>query len=173
MEQILNVLGFTDAVSIFWHCLAYTAMILIIIAVLSEKYRNQFFLCGSLILLFYSWLYLHNPILACLQLVVMMSGVLTILHIQKSAFFVVGLAIIVFIALLATGQIFGLWPWLGALGLFAVALGLARLPCKQGFALMALGAFLVTIYSLALSIWVFFALSIIFFTANIIELRKK
>lgn len=173
MEQILSILGFTDTVSILWHLLAYTAMILTIIAVVSEKRRNQFFICASLALLFYSWFYLHNPILASLQIVVATSGVLNLLHIKKSAFFVVGLAIIVFAILLATGQIHGLWAWVGAFGLFAVALGLTRLPNKQGFALMALGALLITVYSFALQVWVFVVLSIIFFTANVFEFREE
>ncbi len=174
MEQILNLLGFTDTVSTLWNILAYAGMILITVAVVSANWRNQFFVWGPLILLIYAWFYLHNPILAGLQLVVTTSGILNLLNIKKrAASIVIALAVIVFAALLITGQISGLWPWFGALGLLGIALGLTQLPCRRGFAIMAFGGLLIVIYALALQIWVFFVLNIIFFVVNLLELKKK
>ncbi|PIS35195.1 MAG: hypothetical protein COT36_03635 [Parcubacteria group bacterium CG08_land_8_20_14_0_20_38_56] len=174
MEQIFNLLGFTNIASILWNLLAYAGMILITVAVVSAKWRNQFFVWGPLALLLYAWFYLHNPILAGLQLVVTTSGVLNLRDIKKPApFVVITLAVMVFAALLATGQISGLWPWIGAFGLLGIALGLTQLPHKRGFGIMASGGLLIVIYALALQIWVFFVLNAIFFVANLLEMRKK
>jgi len=174
MEQVFTFLGFTGPVSIFWNLLAYVGMVLITVAVISAKWRNQFFFWGPLALLLYAGLYLHNPILTGLQIVVATSGLLNIRNIKKPApFVVITLAVIVFAALLVTGQISGLWYWFGALGLLGIALGLTQLPHKRGFAVMALGGLLIVIYALALHIWVFFVLNAIFFATNLLELRKK
>ena len=174
MEQILNLLGFTGTASILWNLLAYAGMILITIAVVSTKWRNQFFVWGPSILLLYAWFYLRDPILTGLHIVIVISGVLNLRHIKKPApLIVISLAAIVFATLLATGQILGLWAWFGAFGLFGIALGLIQLPYKRGFALIALGSLLIAIYAFALQIWIFFILNIILFAANLIELRKK
>jgi len=180
MEQIFNLLGFTDVVSTLWNILAYAGMILITVAVVSTRWRNQFFVWGPIILLLYAWFYLHNPILAGLQLVVTVSGILNLLNAEKRVSFfvfapavIITLAVIVFAALLTTGQISGLWPWFGALGLLGIALGLTQLPHKRGFGIMALGGLLIVVYAFALQIWVFFVLNMIFFVANLVELKKK
>ena len=174
MEQLLNLLGFTNTASILWNILAYTGMILITIAVLSSKWRNQLFFWGPLALLIYAWLYLHDPILTGLQFIITVSGALNLRNIKKlSSFIVIALAVIVFVVLLATGKISGLWSWFGALGLLGIALGLAQLPHKRGFAIMALGGLLIVIYAFALQIWVFFALNLIFFVANLLELKRN
>ncbi len=174
MEQILNLLGFTDTLSIVWNVLAYGAMILITIAVVSAKWRNLFFVLGPFILLFYAWLYLHNPLLIGLQFVITTSGILNFLNIKKPApFVVIGLAVIVFVALLIFGQISGLWLWFGALGLLGLAFGLTQLPKKMGFIVMMIGGLLIVVYAFAFQVWVFFVLNIVFFVANIFELRKK
>ncbi len=174
MEQIFNLLGFTDTISIAWNILAYGAMILITIAVVSAKWRNLFFVLGPFILLFYAWLYLQNPLLIGLQFVITTSGMLNFFNIKKLApFVVIGLAVMVFAALLITGQISSLWLWFGAFGLLGLAFGLTQLPKKTGFIVMMVGGLLIVVYSFALQVWVFFALNIIFFVANIFELRKK
>lgn len=173
MEQILNLLGFTNTAGILWSLLAYLGMILIITAVVFPKWRNQFFVWGPLILLLYAWFYLHDPILTGLQFIITTSGILNFLNIKKpAALIVIILAVVVFITLLANGNLVGLWSWLGALGLLGIALGLTQLPAKQGFLIMALGGLLIVIYALALQIWVFFILNAIFFAANILEWRR-
>lgn len=173
MEQILNFLGFTDMAGIFWNSLAYIGMILITIAVLSPKWQKQFFIWGPVLLLLYSWLYLHNPILIWLQLIIIVSAGLNLLNVKKIApFIVITLAVVAFVSLLMAGQISGLWYWFGALGLLGIALGLTQLPKKNGFYIMALGGLLVIVYSLGLQIWVFFVLNIIFFVANLLQAKK-
>lgn len=173
MGDFLNILGFTDTVSILWNLLAYTGMILIIVAVVSAKWRNQFFVWGPLVLLFYAWFYLHNPIFTGLQFIIATSGALNLRNIKKPApFIVITLSAIVFGVLLITGQLSGSWSWFGALGLWGIALGLTQLPLRRGFAIMALGGFLIAIYAFALQIWVFFVLNVIFFVANILEFKK-
>lgn len=174
MEQILSLLGFTDAVSILWNLAAYVGMILIIVAVVSAKWRNQFFVWGPLILLPYAWFYLHDPILTGLQLIVTTSGILNLVNIKKVApLIVIALTVIVYLVLLITEQISGLWLWIGSFGFLGIAFGMTQLPHKRGFAVMALGGLLIVIYALALQIWVFFVLNVIFFAANLLELRKK
>lgn len=174
MEQILNFLGFTSVANTLWNLSGYLGMILIIIGVLSKKWRNRFFVLGPFILLIYAWLFLHDPILVGLQLVVTTSGALNLLDIKKrAAFIIIVLSVIVFGILLITGQISGLWSWFGALGLWGIALGFTQLPHKRGFTFMALGGFLIMIYAFAFQVWVFFILNIFYVGVNIIELKKK
>lgn len=174
MEQILNLLGFTSTVDILWNLLAYVGMVLIIAAVVSAKWRNQFFVWGPLALLLYAWFYLGNSILAGLQFIIIASGVFNLLGIKRRiSFALVVLTIIVYAVLLVTKQISGVWLWIGSFGLFGIAFGITRLPYKKGFTIMALGSLLIIIYAFALQIWAFFVLNVILFAANLLELRKK
>lgn len=170
MEGILNFLGFTSTVSTLWYLLGYTGMVLIIIAVLSDKLRDRLFVWGVSALLVFAWFFLHDPILAGLQFITTVSAVLNLLKIKKSAsFIVIALAVMVFAALLITGEISGLWLWFGALGLLGIALGLAKLPRRRAFALMAIGGLLIVIYALVFKVWVFFILNIFFTGVSLIE----
>jgi len=174
MKEFLSILGFTDLTSICWNTLAYIGMILIIVAVISPRLQKHFFVWGPLVLLFYAGLYLHNYILAGLQLTITVSGALNLFNIKKwSPHVVVALAALIYATLLITGQISGLWPIVGSLGLLGIALGLTQLPKKKGFAIMSLGGLLIVVYAFVLQIWVFFVLNIIFFAANILKLLKK
>lgn len=174
IEQILNTLGFTDPVSIFWNLLAYVGMVMIIVAVASQKLRNQFFFWGPLLLLIYAGFFIHNFILAGLQLVVVASAVLNLLNIKrKNSFIIIVLTLILYAVLLIFGQISEFLPLIGSFGLLSIAFGLTQLPKKRGFALMALGGLLIVVYAFFLQIWVFFVLNLLFFIANILELRKK
>ena len=174
MKEFLDVLGFTDAAGICWNIAAYIGMIMIIMAVISTKLQKHFFVWGPLILLFYAGLYLHNYILAGLQLTITVSGALNLFNVKKwSPHIVIALAVLVYAALLITGQISGLWPIIGSFGLLGIALGLTQLPKKKGFAIMALGGLLIVIYAFALQIWVFLILNIVFFAANLLKLFKK
>lgn len=174
MEPILNFLGFTDMISTSWNLLGYTGMILIIIGVLFAKWRNRFFVWGPFILLIYAWFFLHDPILVGLQLVVTTSGVLNLRNIKKrAAFIIIALSAVVFGILLITGQLFGLGSWIGALGLWGIALGFTQLPRKRGFTFMTLGGFLIMIYAFVFQVWVFFILNIFYVGVTIIELKKK
>ncbi len=173
MEQIFSILGFTDTVSTIWNVIGYVGMIAIIVGVLSGKLRNQLLFWGPLILVIYAWLFLHDPVLVGLQLVVTTSGALNLLNIKKLApLIIIVFSAIIFIVLLLTGQISGLWSWLGALGLWGIALGFTQLPHKRAFTLMALGGLFIIIYSYAFQVWIFFILNIFFFIANIRELKR-
>lgn len=173
MTEILKFLGLTGLVSTLWNLLAYFGMIAITIAVVNKKLRNHFFVWGPLVLFLYAWLFLHNPLLTGLQLIVTVSGILNLLNIKKSSLLVVsGLTLVVYILLLVTGSISGLWYWIGSFGLLGMGLGLTQLPKKRGFVIMTIGAVLIVIYSGALSIWIWFVLNIVFFIANLIELRR-
>lgn len=174
MGQILNFLGFTGLSSTLWNLLGYVGMILIIIAVVSPKWQKWFFVLGPLALLFYAWFYLHNPLLIGLEIIITASGILNLRNIKKPApFIVIALAIAVFIALLVKGEISGIWSWFGALGLLGIALGLTQLPRKRGFIIMMAGGLLIAVYAFAFQVWIFFILNIIFFGANLREIRKK
>ena len=173
MEQILNFLGFTDTISALWNSSGYLGMILIIIGVLSKKWRNRFFVLGPFILLIYAWLFLHDSILISLQLVVITSGVLNLRNIKKrAAFIIIALSAVVFGILLITGQLFGLGPWLGALGLWGIAIGFTQLPRRRAFAFMALGGLLIMIYAFIFQVWVFFILNIFYVGVSIIEFYR-
>lgn len=174
MEELLDFLGFSNPVGVVWNLAAYLGMIIITVAVCFDKYRNQFFVWGPLILLLYAWLYLGDPILTGLQLIVTISGALNLIGVKKEApCVIVFLTIVIYIFLLITGQFSNLWFWLGSFGLLGIAVGLIQLPHKRGFSVMALGGLLIAIYAFALQIWVFFVLNTVFFTANILELRIK
>ena len=173
MQEIFSLLGFTDLLSTAWNLLAYAGMILITVAVISTKWRNQFFFWGPLILLLYALFYLNDPILTGLQIIVTVSGLLNLTDIKKRApQTVIALTIVVYAALLATRQISGIWQWIGSFGLLGIALGLTQLPRRQGFAIMSIGGLLVVIYALAFRIWVFSVLNAIFFLANVVEFRS-
>ncbi len=172
---MFELLGFTGLTSTFWNLLAYLGMIVIIVAVISKKYRNHFFVWGPLALMFYAWFFLHNPLLYCLQFIIASSGALNLLRIKKgdSALLMVGILTgIAYILLLITGSINGIWYWIGSFGLLGIGLGLTQLPKKRSFVIMAIGGALIIIYSGALAIWIWFILNIAFFIANIAELIR-
>jgi len=174
MGGIFSFLGFTDTVSTIWNLVGYTGMILIILAVLSDKLRNRLFVWGVFALLAYAWFFLHDSILASLEFIAAISAVLNLLNIKKLASsIVITFSVVIFAVLLLTGQFSGLWLWFGAFGLLGIALGLAQLPRKRAFAIMAAGGFLIVIYSLAFQVWIFFILNIFFFAVSFLELRKK
>lgn len=175
MEQVFTFLGFTDAVGIFWNSVAYIGMILIIAAVVSARWRNQFFFWGPLALLLYAGLYLKNPILAGLQLIIAVSGILNLFSIKKiaSVVLLIALTIAVYTLLLLTRQISGLWTVIGSFGFLGIAFGMTQLPLKRAFTIMAFGGLLIIIYALALHIWVFVVLNAIFFVVNLIKVKRR
>ena len=188
MEQFISnlnnlavILGFTDPISTLWNLLAYTGMIAIIVAVFSPKQRGNLFIFGPLALLFYAFIYLHDTLLASLQLIVTVSGFLN-RYFQNNKLFsrfstnsiiIFVLAVTAFITSFFTGQFSSIWHWFGAFGLLGIAFGLIYIPRKTGFAVMALGGLLVAIYAFGLQIWVFFVLNSVFCISNLIELLRK
>ena len=175
MAEILNFLGFNGLINTFWNILAYAGMVMIIVAVISKKLQNHFFFWGPMLLLTYAFFYLHNPLLAGLQLIITVSGALNLLKIKKSAPWIVGiLTVVVYLYLLATGSINGIWYWIGSFGLCAIGMGLTQLPKKRSFVIMSIGGILIVLYSgpWALKIWIWFILNLVFFGANVLTLLR-
>lgn len=173
---MFELLGFTDLISTFWNILAYVGMSAIIVAVVSKKYRDHFFVWGPLALILYAWFFLHNPLLAGLQLIITVSGALNFLRIKKGAPWIVGiLTAVVYSYLLTTGSINGIWNWIGSLGLWAIGMGLTQLPKKRSFLIMCIGGILLVVYSgpWALKIWIWFVLNIIFAISNFLTLLRN
>ena len=171
---MFGLLGFTNLTSTFWNLLAYLGMIAIIAAVVSKKWQNHFFVWGPLALFLYAYLFLHNPLLGSLQLIITASGLLNLLKIKKYSLLIVGtLTVIVYGALLLGGSINGIWCWIGSFGLLGIGLGLTQLPKKRSFVIMAIGGALIIIYSGALTIWIWFILNLVFFGANILTLLRR
>ena len=170
---MFELLGFTDLTSTFWNILAYIGMIVVIVAVVSKKLRDHFFVLGSLILTLYAWFFLHNQLLTALQLIITVSSILNLLKIKNGASLIVGiLSAITYILLIISGSIAGFWCLIGSFGLLAICWGFIELPKKRSFAIMAAGGILIILYSGALAIWTWFALNVIFCLVNIIKLLR-
>ena len=136
--------------------------------------QKHFFVWGPLALFLYALFYLNNAILTGLQLVVTVSGALNLLNIKKRSPYLVGiLTVVVYLVLIIMGQLSNVWFWLGSLGLLGIALGLTQLPKRKGVMVMLIGGILIVVYALALAIWVFFVLNMVFATANAIELARR
>jgi len=171
MEQILNILGFTDLINTVWSLLGYVGMMLITIAVISSKWQKPFFFWGPLILLIYA-VHLNDSILMGLQTIITTSGLLNLVDIKKrSTQIVLALTVAVYAILLVTGKIYGI-HWIGSFGLLGIALGMVQLPFKRGFAIMSMGGLLVVVYAFVSQTWVFFILNIVFFIANILSIKN-
>lgn len=172
---MFELLGFTGLASTLWNILAYLGMIVIIVAVVSKKYRNHFFFWGPLALFLYAAFFLHNPLLAGLQLIIAASGLLNLLELKEYAFLRMGvLTVIIYSILLISGSINGIWCWIGSFGLLGIGLGLTQLPKKRSFIIMSIGGALIVLYSgpWALKIWIWFILNLFFFGANILTLLR-
>jgi len=99
--------------------------------------------------------------------------VLNLLNVKKvTPAVMIILSAIIFTALLVTGQLSGLGYWIGALGLWGIALGFTQLPRRRAFTIMAIGGLLIIVYALIFKVWVFFILNIFFFGANLLEFRR-
>lgn len=175
MNEILNFLGFNGTINTLWNLLAYVGMIVIIVAVISEKYRNHFFVWGPLSLLLYAWFYFHNPLLSGIQLIITVSGGLNLMKIKKNAPLIVFvLTLIIYTLLIISGSISGFWSLIGSFGLWAIGMGITQLPKKRSFVIMSIGGVLIVLYSgpWALKIWIWFFLNAFFFGANVIKLLR-
>lgn len=152
-----------------WNIVSYSAFIVIIVGVFSEKYRNIFFTLGSAALAAYAAVFLNNPLLTVLQILIVISGILQLL---KTSRFMTMLMMSVFtitgyLALFDNGLIGDTWPLVGSFGLLGIAFGIAMLPNRYGFITMASGGVLLTLYAFIVSAWVFFFLNIFFTVANV------
>lgn len=175
MRVLTEFFGFTSPISTFWNLSAYLAFIIIIIGVLSEKYRNVLITFGAGVLALYAGIFLHHPLFATLQTLIVLSGIL--LSAKKlskpgTVTIMVILTIAAYLFLMMGGAITNVSAFIGSSGLLGIAFGLAALPKRYGFLLMALGGILLIIYTSYISAWVFFFLNIFFTVANIKKLYQ-
>lgn len=158
-----------------WNIVAYLAFIGIIIGVFWEKYRNLLVTVGAFVLMLYAGIFLHNPLFATLQLVIVISGVLSLL--KSSKLFSICLltlsTAVSYLYLVLNGAITNIWAFIGSLGLLCIAFGLVILPKPLGFLVMAAGGVFLTIYAFTVSAWVFVFLNLFFTIANIITWQKS
>ncbi|MBI2624870.1 MAG: hypothetical protein HYW70_00830 [Candidatus Nealsonbacteria bacterium] len=175
MKEIIDILWFTDPAAIVWNVFAYLGMVLIITGIVSSRFRNRFFFLGPFILFLYALLYLKDPILTGLQLLISLSGGLNLFNVRKKLFLPVlhVSTVAVYGILLFAGQISGAWQLIGSLGLLGIAFSYTQLPNKRGFLFMGFSGLLIVAYSFVSQVWIWFVLNIVFFFTSIIEFKRK
>lgn len=175
MQTLIEFFGFTDFTNALWNTVGYLALIIIIIGVFSERYRNILITVGAGVLAYYAGIFLHNPMFATLQALIVFSGLLSITGTPKrpAMFIMIALTAAAYLFLITDGAIVDAWTFMGSLGLLGIAFGLIILPKHYGFILMAVGGTLLVIYAFAVAAWVFFFLNIFFIIANIYTLQKQ
>lgn len=172
MEKIIGLLGFSEPAGIFWNILVYVGIVLLIIAVMSARRRKEFFILGPLMLLFYSFFYLHNLLFAGLHIIVVASGILNFRNVKNTVPVILGLSFFIPAALFFGGTISGLWCWFGIFGLVGINFGLTQLPRRRGFAILAGASLLMFVYSFSLQIWIFAVFNIILFFMSLFKAVK-
>lgn len=152
-----------------WDTVSYLAFIIIIIGVFCDRYRNWLITMGAIVLAVYAAEFLHNRLLATLQIVIAFSGVLQLCRVPRelSKCAMIGSAMGAYYSLTTKNAIADIWSFIGSLGLLGIAFGLITLPKRYGFLVMATGGLLLVLYSFIIGAWVFFFLNIFFFIANI------
>ncbi|OGZ12431.1 MAG: hypothetical protein A2942_02335 [Candidatus Lloydbacteria bacterium RIFCSPLOWO2_01_FULL_50_20] len=83
------------------------------------------------------------------------------------------LTTLAYFLLAMNGAIADEWSLMGSFGFLGIAFGLAALPKKFGFLLLAIGGALLTIYAFHVSAWVFFTLNLIYFVESMRSWFKK
>ena len=174
-QTLIEFFGCTTLAGGIWNISAYLAFIGIIIGVFSERYRNLLFTLGPAVLALYAYAFLHNPLFTALQVIIVVSGILQWLKIAKHTAITVifSATIAAYIFLASINAITDVWGLIGSFGLLGIALGLAVLPWRPGFLVMAGGGALLAVYGFMVSAWVFFFLNIFFAVANILTWRKQ
>ncbi len=174
MQMLIEFFGFTTLANSIWNAVAYMAFIGIIIAVLWERYRNVLMTLGAAILASYAGFFLYNPLFTTLQALIVVSGLLQLMKAPKrtSMAVLMTLTVVAYLFLTLSGAVADGWALIGSLGLLGIAFGLAVLPNRYGFLLMAVGGVLLIFYAFAVKAWVFFFLNIFFAVANIRTWRR-
>ena len=175
MQALLELMGFTTATGVAWNLAAYVAFIVIIIGISSDRHRNTLTAIGAIVLGVYAWIFLHNPLFAALQALVVISicfqwaklsprnTVVTFLSLTALAYFL----------LAKNGAIADAWSLAGSFGLLGIAIGLIILPKKPGFLILAAGGVLLVVYGYHASAWVFFLLNAVYFVESMRNWLKK
>ncbi len=175
MQALAGFFGFTTLAGVIWNSVAYLAFILIIIGVFSDRYRNILMTFGAAVLALYAAIFLHNPLFAALQTLIVVSGFLQLAKVSKRTAMatMVIFTAVAYLFLALNGSIANIWALLGSLGLLGIAFGLVALPQHNGFLLMATGGVLLIVYAFTVAAWVFFLLNVFFTVANIRVWRKR
>ena len=175
MQTVIDFFGFTDPVSGIWNTVAYTAFIGIIIGVLWERCRDALITLGALALALYAGMFLHNPVFAALQALIVVSGLLKLAASPKRVAMgiMIALTVAAYLSLALSGAIVDAWALVGSFGLLGIAFGLTVLPKNYGFLLMAAGGVLLIFYGFAVEAWVFFSLNIVFAIVSIRNWKKE
>ena len=174
METVLDFLGFATVAGTVWNAVSYAAFIVIIIGVYSERHRNTLITLGAAVLALYAGIFLKNPLFATLQTLIVISGLLKLTKFSRriSMAAIILLTAAAYAILYGGGVITDTWSLMGSFGLLGIALGLATLPRRYGFILMAIGGLFLIAYAFQVSVWVFFLLNIFFAIANIQAWQK-
>ena len=175
MKTLLELLGFTSVASTAWNLAAYVAFIGIIIGVSSERHRNVLTAIGAVILGLYAWLFLHNPLFATLQVLIVISICLqwAKLSRQHTMLAMLPLTLLAYFLLAKNGAIADVWSLIGSFGFLGIAFGLVVLPKKFGFLLLVAGGALLTVYAYHVSAWVFFLLNVFYVIESVRAWFKK
>lgn len=174
VQALMGFLGLNTSAGL-WSMASYLAFVVIIIGVFWERYRNLLVTLGAVVLVFYAGIFLKNPLFAALQSLIVLAGALKFSKLSER--FAMGAMItttvLAYIFLVSNDAINDVWSLIGSLGLLGIAFGLAVMPERYGFILMAAGGALLVAYAFAVAAWVFFSLNILFFFANVITWRKQ
>lgn len=151
-----------------WNVVAYCAFGVTIAGVLWKKHGGALITLGAFVLGFYAWLYLHNPLLASLQGLIVISGIFQIGKVAKlPAGIILGLLATIFsVQLIQLGALSSLSSVCGLFGLLLVVFGLLVFPWTSSFFLMAIGSLFLAVYSYFGGAWVFLGLNVAFFFIN-------
>ena len=105
MQPLFEFFGFATLASSIWNAAAYIAFVGIIIGVSSERYRNILFTAGAGILALYAGIFLHNPLFAALQTLVVIAGLSQLAKVSEYS------AMVTMISLTVAAYVFLVWEW--------------------------------------------------------------
>lgn len=171
---LTELLVFASFRSGAWNMLSYAALIAIIVGIASERNRAMLYTLGSAALAAYAAVFLHSIFWAVLNALVIVSGILQWIKAGRR----ITMAIMTILAILAygfiwhVGAIADVWALFGSFGLLGLAFGLAVLPNRYGFLIMAAGGLLLIIYAFITAVWIIFVLNIIFVIVDIFTWRN-
>lgn len=175
MESALEFLGFTTPQDMLWNGAAYASIIVISLVVLFwERYINQVFAIGGLVLGVYAFAFLHDQLFGVLQGIVVISAMLGWMNINRPPLCMImavcTLAALVWLSQHSIIMLEQPITIVGAAGLVSLALGVTILPSsRHGLLVFAFGGGLLMWYSWVVGAQVFFFLNIIFTTVNFLK----
>lgn len=163
-------LGFNSVESTIWNVIGYGAFIAVICGVLFQRVRKASLFLGPLALVFYAWLFLHNPLLTVMQVLITFSGFAQLIDWRSRAvarILVTG-SLVAVAGLALAGQLAAPISWLGVTGFLCLFFGVfGIMPEKPGwFLVLSLSGVLLAVYSGVIQVWVYVFLNAFFAVAN-------